>query len=113
MRRFMMHLLVAVIAFIVGVTAANLLGLFFGRDDAPRHFRGIRVERQVTREAPPPRTVDCPYSRPLGEVPAPVVVLPEALPEPPPRPAASARIVIRRADGTTQVIERTTTAQAR
>jgi hypothetical protein len=120
MRRFMMHLLVAVIAFIVGVTAANLLGLLFGRSEPARRFRGVRVERRVTREAPPARAYDCPYSHPLGELPAPVTA-PDALSEPPPPPPApaaarhkvSTRIVIRNADGTTQVIETPPAAQVR
>lgn len=119
MRRFMMHLLVAVIAFVVGVTAANLLGLLFGRADAPHRF-GTRIERRVTREAPSVRPSDCPYSRPLGEMPV-APVAPEALPELPPppppavgeRPRVSRRIIIRQADGTTRVVEAPPPAQVR
>ena len=112
MRRIMMHLLVAVIAFIVGVTAANLLGLLFGSSKPAPRVRGVRVERQVTRETPPTRVYNCPYTVPLDELPAPVMA-PEALPAAPPpppapvvtRPMVSARIVIRNADGTTRVVE--------
>lgn len=108
MRRFMMHLLVATVAFIVGLAAANLLGQLFGRDKSPRRFGGVRVERRVTREAPPSRGYDCPYSRPSGELPVPVPA-PNALPELPPPPTGATlkgqRIVILGADGTRQVID--------
>jgi len=104
MRRFLIRLAIGLIAFIVGVTAATLLGGLFGLR-AVRH----RCEGSAAFVPPPPpvMTHSCPAMRRL-EVPA-----PPAAPEPPMPPAAPAppqtlkkiQIHVRSDDGTVKVVE--------
>lgn len=112
MRRLTLHLFVAVLAFLAGVTAVTLLGQTFNRGERGRHHRRVHVERHF-RHSPPARAYDCPLSRGLSELPPPPP--PAELPdftEPrllPPEvfdPSKETRIRVRRADGTVQVIER-------
>src|ERR1043165_9443844 len=108
MRRFLIHLAIALVAFIVGVTAATVFG----------GFNGLRVQHRCAGGdrgvfvAPPPVPAEhrsCPAHR--FDIPAP--------PEPPAPPAATAvpatpdapksertmRIRVRTADGTVKEVE--------
>ena len=114
MRHHLLRLAIAIIAFIVGVTTAAIFGASF----APR----ARQSAHVYVGAPPPaklRSRSCPQTLPapqvLGELPAPPE--PPAAPEPPPppalaKPSGSVRVVVRRPDGTVQVIEESRTEQS-
>lgn len=115
MRRLVLHLIVATLAFVVGVTAATLLGSVTGRGRDGRRFKRVHVERHE-RHNPPARAGDCPYSRGMSDMPLPPVPpaidLPHAPPEPPLPPVEAKpsklskekRIRIRRADGTVEII---------
>lgn len=109
MRRLTLHLMVALLAFTVGITTAYAYGLFFGAAE-PRAGAGF-----TSWEAPPapPRKSGCRGSVREFTPPQPptVMVMPSA-PEPPPAPAAPSRptpkqtrIVIRGADGSVKVIK--------
>lgn len=107
MRRLVLHLIVALLAFVVGITTAYAYGLLFGAVQ-PR----ARVSVTSWSEPPPPpRRSGCRGS--VGELTPPqppvVMVMPSA-PEPPAPPAAprskkKTRIVIRGADGSVKVIK--------
>jgi hypothetical protein len=106
MRRFMLHLLVATIAFIIGVTAANLLGARFGQSRHEHRFRRAYVEGKFeSRGAIPDH--GCPYSRSLSELPA-TSEMPDAPDAPQPPGSAGekkeVRIVETQPDGTQKVI---------
>ena len=103
MRRFLIHLAIALVAFIVGVTAATILG----------GFNGPRVQQhrcaggdQGAFVAPPPMPAEhrsCPMHR--FDIPA-----PPAPPAPPAAPEApksdkAMHIRVRAADGTVKEIE--------
>jgi hypothetical protein len=111
MRRFLIHLAIALFAFIVGVTAATVFG----------GFSGLRVQHRCAGGdrgvfvAPPPAPAEhrsCPAHR--FDIPAPPAppALP-ALPEPPAPPTATVapksertmRIHVRAADGTVKEVE--------
>ena len=110
MRRLVLHVLVALLAFAVGVSAAGLLGGLSGR--ARRvHYKRVYFERHD----PPARTHDCPYSRgmselpPLPPLPPPALDQPDApAPPPPPAPARKPgevkRFRIRGEDGKERVV---------
>ena len=107
MRRTALRLLVALITFFAGVAAATLLGGLFGAGAPERRFREVRIERDVRGEGGR-RTYGCQFPRDLGEWPAPPPSFEvPAPPTPPPgvSPVVSSRVVIRRADGTVQVVE--------
>lgn len=115
MRRFTLHLIVAFLAFVVGVTAATLLGGLFGHGKTHRS-RGhhIYVEKKIQHAEPPARQYDCPYSRGMSELPVPPssewdAAIEEPMPPPPPptatSPSKEVRIRVRRADGTWEVVE--------
>jgi len=108
MRRFLIHLAIALVAFIVGVTAATVFG----------GFSVLRVQHRCAGGdrgafvAPPPVPAEhrsCPAHR--FDIPAPPA--PPALPEPPAPPAATdapksertMRIRVRAADGTVKEVE--------
>ena len=101
MRRFMLHLLVAAIAFIIGVTAANLLGGRFGHRRQGHRFKMVYAERYV-QPAPAAEDRSCPFSRTLSELPAPAE-MPDA-PAAPPAPAGVTEVkqmhVVTQPDGT-------------
>jgi hypothetical protein len=96
MRRLLIHLLIGLIAFTVGVAAASILNGIFGPRAKSDGDRAVYV-------APPPMPTEhhsCPSLK--LRIPAP--------PEPPaapvlPQPLKKTRIYLRRADGTVQVIE--------
>ena len=104
MRRFALLLLVALITFLAGVTAANLLGGRVGHRGHRHRFRRAYVERHGDTA----RTSGCPYSRGLSELPAPAE-LPDA-PEAPPAPAGvksskDIRVAVTMPDGTVKVVK--------
>jgi hypothetical protein len=114
MRRLVLHLIVAFLAFVVGVTAAALLGGLFGhRTPHRRGHHRVQVEVEKVRHVEPPaRQSDCPYSRGMSELPVPPSDwennIEEPLPPLPPTatsPSKAPRISVRRADGTWEVIE--------
>ena len=108
MRRFILHLLVAFIAFVVGVTAANLFGWRFGHQRHGHRFKMAYAERSA-RPGPPAADRSCPFSRTLSELPAPAE-MPDApsAPDAPPAPADLTEVkqlrVVTQPDGTKQVI---------
>ncbi|HVF56569.1 MAG TPA: hypothetical protein VM934_10490 [Pyrinomonadaceae bacterium] len=105
MRRLSLHIAIAIIAFVVGVTAAAIFGASFmpRARNSSRVYMGPRSEWRGhgCRHAPRAPQV-------LGELPA--LPEPPAMPEPPPPPAAlkpskSVRVIVRRPDGSVRVIE--------
>jgi hypothetical protein len=103
MRRLLLHLSTALVAFVFGVATALIFGVF--SFDGPRTEK--RFERSVSVEQQPaPRA--CPnapkFFQELPEPPLPPA--PPMAPPPPPAPLMKGtRVVIRRPDGTVQVIE--------
>lgn len=102
MRRFLIHLAIALVAFILGVTAATVLG----------GFSGLRVQHRCAGGdrgvfvAPPPVPAEhrsCPAHR--FDIPAPPE--PPAPPAPPdaPKSERTMRIRVRAADGTVKEVE--------
>ena len=107
MRRFALLLLVALITFMAGVTAANLLGGRVGHRGHRHRFHRVHVERHE-RRGDTARTFDCPYSRGMSELPAPAE-LPDA-PEVPPAPAGvkppkDIRVIVTMPDGTVREVK--------
>lgn len=108
MRRTVLHLIVALLAFLAGVTAAYAFGLFFGAEQPH-----AAVTYKLSSEPPPPPRRSCAGSaREFVPTQPPVVMVMPSAPEPPAPPAPPAsrgkkqtRIVIRRADGTVKVIK--------
>jgi hypothetical protein len=100
MRRYLIRLAIALVAFIVGVTAATVLGGFSGRRAQRRCF-----ERDAF-VAPPPVPAEhhsCPaHQLEIRELPAPPA--PPAAPEPP-KFGKKMRVRVRAADGTVKDIE--------
>ncbi|HYY95285.1 MAG TPA: hypothetical protein VE713_12270 [Pyrinomonadaceae bacterium] len=99
MRRFLIHLAIALVAFIVGVTAATVFG----------GFSGLRVQHRCAGGdrgvfvAPPPVPAEhrsCPAHR--FDIPAPP--LPPAPPDAP-KSERTMRIHVRAADGTVKEVE--------
>ncbi len=104
MRRLLLHLSTSLVAFVLGVATALIFGVF--SFDAPRTTEK-RFEHSVYVEPlPAPRA--CPntpkFSQELPQPPLPP--LPPMAPPPPPESLLKGtRVVIRRPDGTAQVIE--------
>lgn len=102
----MLHLLVATVAFIIGVTAANLLGGRIGHRGHCHRFKRAYVERQ-TQPLMMSEERGCPYSRALTELPVPSEA-PDAPDAPPPPPALAIEKkglrVVTLPDGTRKVI---------
>lgn len=104
MRRFLIRLAIGLIAFIVGVTAATLLGGLFGLRTVKHRCEGSAA---FVPPPPPVMTHSCPAMHRF-DIPA-----PPAAPEPPAPPAAPAppqtvkkmQIQVRSDDGTVKVIE--------
>lgn len=109
MRRTVLHLIVALLAFLVGVTTAYAFGLFFGAHK-PR-----ATGASFTLRSDPPRRSCRSSVRSMTPPPPPVVMVmpsapePPAAPEPPPAPARRSkkqtRIVVRGSDGTVKVFK--------
>src|SRR5947209_3416345 len=102
MRRFLIRLAIALVAFIVGVTAAAVFGGIFGQ----RAQRRCLESDRDAYVAPPPMPAEyhsCPAHqfdiRALPEPPA-----PPAAPEPP-KLGKGMRIRVRAADGTVKEVE--------
>jgi hypothetical protein len=105
MRRLLIHLAVALAAFVVGVKLAWAFGAVFGSAVKPEDVRPVSVA-PVVMSAPSCKTAP----RIVIEAPAP--------PAPPARPAApkstkQTRVVIRRPDGTVHVVETQTEPAAK
>lgn len=102
MRRFLIRLAIALVAFIVGVTAATVAGGLFGLRAQRRCVEGDRGA-YVAPPAPPAEHHSCPVRR--FDIPAPPEPpAPPAAPEPP-KVEKRTRIRVRSADGTVKVIE--------
>ncbi|HEV3469374.1 MAG TPA: hypothetical protein VG148_08650 [Pyrinomonadaceae bacterium] len=94
MRRLLIHLAVALAAFVLGVKLAWAFGLVFGPAVKQEEVRPVYV-------APaPPARLSCPTA-PRVVIEAPEPPAPPAAPQPP----KQTRVVIRRPDGTVQVVE--------
>ena len=106
MRRMVLHIIVAILAFVVGVTAATLLSGHSGHGKHNRRFHKRYVER-IGHSERPARQYDCPYSRGMSELPAPPEVSDVPAPPPPPgvKSSKDGRVMVRRADGTWQAVE--------
>lgn len=94
MRRLLIHLAVALVAFVVGVKLAWAFGLLFGAAPKPEEVRPAYAA-PIVISAPSCKTKAAPR------------VYMEAPPAPPaaPQPPKQTRVVIRRPDGTVQVVE--------
>ena len=109
MRRLVLHLIVALLAFVVGITTAYAYSLFFGATQ-PRARLSVT---SWSEPPPPPRRSGCRGAVREFTPPQPpaVMVMPSAPapPEPPAAPSRRAkkqtRIVIRGADGSVKVIK--------
>ncbi|HYN85445.1 MAG TPA: hypothetical protein VER32_09340 [Pyrinomonadaceae bacterium] len=110
MRRTVLHLIVALLAFLVGVATAYAFGLFFGAQKPRAAGAGFVISSD------PPRRSCRGSVRSLTPPPPPPAVMvmpsapePAAAPEPPPAPARRSRkqtrIVVRGADGTVKVFK--------
>ncbi|HEU4596623.1 MAG TPA: hypothetical protein VFS10_15910 [Pyrinomonadaceae bacterium] len=103
MRRLLLHLSTGLVAFVLGVATALIFGVF--TFNSPRTEK--RFDSSVFVESPPaPRS--CPnapkFFQELPEPPLPPAPL--MAPPPPPEPLTKGtRVVIRRPDGTVEVIE--------
>lgn len=108
MRRFILHAIVAALAFLVGVTATAVLGGVLGlTDDAQeRRFQMRTIER--TRHADPPtRLYDCPYSKSEKREFSALSAPPNAPASPETaKPSDDGRIRVRSADETRRTAER-------
>ena len=110
MRRLFLHLLVSLLAFFIGLSAAVLLG---GTPERPARYRRTTNAIYVApfSEAPPPqRPFSCPSSgKGYGVVPSRSMPMITADPPAPPASGAAgereARTRIRRADGTVEVVK--------
>jgi hypothetical protein len=108
MRRLFLHLLVSLLAFFIGLSAAVLLG---GTPERPARYRRTTNAIYVApfgEVPPPPRPFSCPSSgRGYGVVPSrSMPMIPAEPPAPPPAAAAGekeARTRSRRADGSVEV----------
>ncbi len=101
MRRLLLHLAIALIAFVIGITTAMMFGAFSGPREAKAPCAPV-----VQFEPPPPLPGvrgHFPFTHELPPLP-PLPPAPPAAPLPPESPQR-ARIVIRRGDGSVQVIE--------
>ncbi|MCA1635236.1 MAG: hypothetical protein LC802_16475 [Acidobacteria bacterium] len=106
MRRLLLHLGIALIAFVIGITTAMMFGVFSGPREAQAPCAPV-----VQFEPPPPGAHG--HFTFTHELP-PLPPLPPALPAAPlpPEPVQKTRIVIRRGDGSVQVIESQTEKRA-
>jgi len=113
MRRFLIHMVIALVAFTVGVTAASIFGGVFGTRTKRHSERSVYVAPPM-----PAEHRSCPSKRfevvPVPPV-APVAPVTPAPPVAPTAPKASkeTRIRIRRPDGTVRVIELQTEESAK
>jgi hypothetical protein len=103
MRRLLLHLAIAIIAFAVGVGAAMLFGIASPARDR-KSFHKLEIQSSPNVE----RRRGCKMSRELGELPP--LPEPPAPPEPVAPPAGTKvmrqkRIVVQTADGNVQVVE--------
>ena len=94
MRRFSIRLAVALVTFVVGLQLAWVVAALFGPAVTKQEVQGIYVAPPAVR----PRS--CPTKN-LPDVPPP----PPAPPAAEPSTTKQTRVVIRRADGSVQVIE--------
>lgn len=105
MRRLLIHLAVALVAFVVGVKLAWAFGLFFGAAPKPDEVWPVYAA-PVTVGAPSCKAKAAP--RVSMGVPPPPPPAPPAAPQPP----RQTRVVVRSPDGTVRVVE-TQTAPGR
>ncbi|PYS84372.1 MAG: hypothetical protein DMF67_05235 [Acidobacteria bacterium] len=96
MRRFLIRLTIALVAFIVGVTAASIFGGLFG-PRAQHRCVGVGLDTYVATPPMPAEHHSCPMHR--FDIPA-----PPAAPEPP-KFEKSMRVRVRAADGTVKEVE--------
>ena len=113
MRRLFLHLLVALLAFFVGVTAAMLLGHMPVRP--PKYRRAANAVYVVPDGEAPPRRFACPGARERESRMTPLRSMPMITESPQP-PASvegrrAVRIRIRRADGSVEVVEKSHPAE--
>lgn len=99
MRRFLIRLAIALVAFIVGVTAATVFGGVFGLRTQQHHC--AEGDRSAFI-APPPMPAEQHSCRMHFDVHA--IPEPPAMPEPP-KPMKGMRIRVRAADGTVKEVE--------
>lgn len=94
MRRLLIHLAVALVAFVVGVKLAWAFGAVFGA--------AVKLEEVRPVYAAPPAVMSAPSCKT-----APRIVIEAPAPPPPAERKSSkqTRVVVRRPDGTVQVIE--------
>ena len=101
MRRLLLHLSTGLVAFALGLATAMIFGVFSFTRTEGRFVRPVHVE-------PPAATRACPnapkFSHELPLLP-PLPPAPPAAPLPPEPPLKGTRVVIRRPDGTVEVIE--------
>lgn len=105
MRRFLIRLIIALAAFVVGVTAATVFGNIYGRRAQQHRCVGSDTGAFVAPLPPPAPAEHHSYPAHHFDIPAP--------PEPPAPPAAPAppkfektmRIRVRAADGTVKDVE--------
>lgn len=106
MRRLLIHLAVALVAFVVGVKLAWAFGAVFGAAVKPEDVRPVSVAPPAVMSAPSCKTAPR------------IVIAAPAPPAPPARPAApkstkQTRVVVRRPDGTVHVVETQTEPAAK
>jgi hypothetical protein len=101
MRRLLLHLSTSVVAFALGLATAMIFGVFSFTSTGGRFSPSVHVE-------PPAAPRACPnapkFSHELPPLP-PLPPAPPAAPLPPEPPLKGTHVVIRRADGTVEVIE--------
>src|ERR1043166_6831052 len=104
MRRFLIHLAIALVAFIVGVTAATIFGGFNGRR-AQQHRCAGGDQGAFVAPLPPAAAEhrSCPMHR--FDLPAPPEPPAPPAPPKPPKPEKTMRSRARAADGTVKDIE--------
>lgn len=102
MRRLLLHLGIALIAFVIGITTAMMFGVFSG----PRAVQAPCAPVVQFEPLPPPPGAHGhhPFMHELPPLP-PLPPAPPAAPLPPSDPSQRTRIVIRRGDGSVQIIE--------
>ena len=98
MRRLLLHLSTGLVAFALGLATAMIFGVFsFTRTEG--HFvQPVHVE-------PPAAPRACPNAPKFSHELPPLPPAPPAAPLPPEPPLKGTRVVIRRPDGTVEVIE--------